>query len=512
MKLNKIKIRYYLPVLLSGLLMLPVSSCTDKLNAPFEDESFTSDVDYSKGQDMILPLIGAYSKFYDRSWDGAITYSLRGDDVDAAGDQAPMQEQDNFSYQASHWNINQFWQHQYDAIVNVFTEIDEINKYRPAANNDALADQYIAECRVMRAWEYLTLAKTFGGCIVIDQLDNIQNTPVSNKQEVMQYIVDEMNEVIPDLPAVRPNERTDVKGGITSFTAYAIQAMAYQEMENYQGVVDATSAIINSGKFSLSNDFYHLFKTAGKLNDENILEFQFSDFGQGQGDSFNHLFAPYGTGAWTPVVAGAGAGWGFYAPSLKYVEFMLDRGETVRLETSVVFTPDGITQLQNDYGTIPSWISNTNREGDVFNNTPRLNFGSGKFIQPSTELIPGRTSPGSNKNFIVIRYSQMLLMYAEALTRGASSNISMTADQAVNMVRERAGLGDLSGVTTQQVLDEKFAELATEWGIRFFDMVRTKNTAELSYGGRTFTMDKAYLPFPAAQVSTLPQLADGVQN
>ncbi len=103
-------------------------------------------------------------------------------------------------------------------------------------------------------------------------------------------------------------------------------------------------------------------------------------------------------------------------------------------------------------------------------------------------------------------------MYAEALTRGASSNISMTADQAVNMVRERAVLGDLSGVTTQQVLDEKFAELATEWGIRFFDMVRTKNTAELSYGGRTFTMDKAYLPFPSAQISSLPQLADGVQN
>jgi hypothetical protein len=512
MKLNKIfNTHYYLPVIIGGVVMSLIFGCSDKLNEPFEDEAFTSDVDYSKGEDMILPLLGAYYKFYDQTWDGALTYSIRGDDVNAAGDQAPMQEQDQYSYQASHWNINAFWQHQYDAIINVFTEMDEIEKYRPAAKNDALADQYLAECRVIRAWEYLTLAKTFGGCIVIDQLDNIQSTPVSNKAEVMQYIVAEMDEVISNLPAVSPNERTDVKGGITRFTAYAIQAMAYQELEDYQGVVEATSPIISSDKFQLSSDFYHLFKTAGKLNNENILEFQFSDFHQGQGDQVRHGFNPFGTAAWTPVVTGVGAGWGFYEPTMKFIEFMLDRGETVRLETSVAFTPEGITQLQNDYGTIPSWITNTNREGDVFNDTPRLNFGSAKFIQPSTEYIPGRTAPGSNKNFIVIRYAEILLMYAEALTRGASSNISMSADQAVNLVRNRAGLNDLTGVNTQQVLDEKFAELGTEWGIRFFDMVRTKNTEALSYGGRTFTMDKAYLPFPADQVANLPQLADLVQ-
>jgi hypothetical protein len=110
---------------------------------------------------------------------------------------------------------------------------------------------------------------------------------------------------------------------------------------------------------------------------------------------------------------------------------------------------------------------------------------------------------------IVIRYAEMLLMYAEALTRGASGS-AMTADQAVNLVRARAGLNNLTGVTTQQVLDEKFAELGTEWDIRFHDMVRTENTTELTHEGKTFTMDKAYLPFPADQVSELPQLAEGI--
>lgn len=507
---KKLFIKYFTPVFLSGLLLVSVIGCTEKLDEPFENESFTSDVDYTIAEDMDLPLLGAYYGFYTRQWEEPLTLGIRGDDVNAAGDQVPMHEQDNFTYMASHWNTNSVWQNHYNDIVNIFTAIDEINKYREATGNNAMADQYIAECKVMRGYLYLNIARTFGGCIVIDELDNIQNTPVSNKEQVMQYIVDEMTDAIPNLPDVHPNKRSDIPGGMTSYTAYAIQALAYQEMKDYQGVVNATSQIINSGEFELADDYYHLFKKAGKLDDEIIMEFQYSDFNQGEGDRFGFLFAPFGIGGWTPVVTGAGAGWGFYEPTMKYIEFMLDRGEVVRLETSVIFTPDGITALRNDYGEIPEWITNTNREGDIFNNNARLNFGSGKHIQPSTELIPGRTSMGSNKNFIVIRYSEMLLMYAEAVTRGASAG-SMSADDAVNMVRARAGLANLSGVSTQDVLDEKFAELAMEWGTRYYDMIRTENTGELSHEGKTFTMDKAYLPFPADQVAELPQLEEGIQ-
>lgn len=510
MKVYKIN-KYFTPFLMGGLLIATLFGCTDKLDYPAEDEAFTSDVDYTVGEDIILPLLGAYYGFYTRAWDEPITLGIRGDDVNAAGDQVPLQEQDAYKYLPSHWNSNNFWLSRYSDIINTFTAIEEIEKYRLAANNDNLTDQYIAECRVIRAYLYLDIARTYGACILIEELSNIQNTPVSNLSDVMQYIIDEMNEVTPDLPTINPNKRTDIRGGITAYTAYAIQAKAYQEMKNYQGVVDATSKIISSGEYELASDYYHLFKKAGKLDDEIILEYQFSDFNQGEGDRFGHLFAPFGIGGWTPVVTGAAAGWGFYEPTMKYIEFMLDRGETVRLETSVIFTPDGITQLQNEYGTLPAWISNTNREGDIFNNNARLNFGSGKHIQPSTELIDGRTAPASNKNFTVIRYSEMLLMYAEALTRGATSNISLTATNAVNLVRDRAGLDDLSNVTSEDVLDEKFAELAMEWGIRFHDMVRTEKIDELSHDGKTFTMDKAFMPFPADQVAELPQLADEVQ-
>ena len=102
-------------------------------------------------------------------------------------------------------------------------------------------------------------------------------------------------------------------------------------------------------------------------------------------------------------------------------------------------------------------------------------------------------------------------MYAEAVTRGGAATAG-TADAAVNLVRQRAGLSALSGVTSQQVMDEKYAELGMEWGIRYFDMVRLGNTSALSYDGRTFTMEKAYLPFPSAQVDKSKPLQEYIKS
>ncbi len=187
---------------------------------------------------------------------------------------------------------------------------------------------------------------------------------------------------------------------------------------------------------------------------------------------------------------------------------MLDRGETVRLETSVLFTDRGIAEIKTDpnYADLPTWISNTTRDGDVINDYARALFASGKHYLPSNQLTPGRTEYGTNKNYTVIRYAEILLMYAEALTQGANGTAG-TAVQAVNLIRSRAGLSALASVTNQQVMDEKFAELAMEWGTRFYDMVRLGNSTELSYEGRSFSNDKTFLPYPQNQIDLLPGLS-----
>src|SRR5690606_26496825 len=147
--------------------------------------------------------------------------------------------------------------------------MEEIDKYKAFAPNPSIAEQYKAEIRVLRAFELLQLSRLWGSLLIPNSSlsEDLYLTPLSSFEEVMQHISDEMDAVIPLLPNIHPNQRTDIRGGVTRFTALAVKALANLEMENYQGVVDATDEIIGSGLFSLEADYYNLFKKPGKLND-----------------------------------------------------------------------------------------------------------------------------------------------------------------------------------------------------------------------------------------------------
>jgi starch-binding outer membrane protein, SusD/RagB family len=507
----KININLFrLILLVAALSVLP--SCAKLLDEPPENKAFTEQTDYTNSGNMILPLYGAYADLYNTQWENFPVISVRGDDVNAGGqgDQQDLTNEDLYSYNKDFWMFNSVWQNFYTDIFNDHSAMDQIALYKEFASNPALADQYIAEIKVMRARYLFQLSRIWGGLLVPHSSDpsELLVAPITSKDDVMRHISDQMDEAIPDLPAMHPSERTDVRGGITKYTALAIKALANLELKDYQAVADATSQIISSGEYVLEPDYYELFKVKkGKLNRENILELQYSDFGQGTGDNYSYLYEFFGPVGWTPSVTGAGGGWGFWEPSMKYIKFMLDRGETVRLETSVIFTNRGIAAIKSDpaYATLPAWITNTTRSGDRFNDFAREMFVSGKHYLPSSYLTPGRTTYGTNNNFICIRYAEILLMHAEALKQGATSSV-MTAEAAVNLVRARAGLTALGSVTLDDVMDEKYAELAMEWGTRFYDMVRLGRTAELSYDGRTYTEAKAFLPYPQNQVDLLPPL------
>lgn len=503
-------IRYIIYMTLISALFI-TTACHKLLDEPAENRTFTGETDYTISSNMILPLLGTYAEFNNTEWEDFPLIAVRGDDVNAGGlgDQQDFAETDKYNYNKDYWMYNSLWQNYHQNIFSANSAIEQIALYKEFATNKNLADQYTAEVKVLRAWWLFNLSRLWGSLLIPESSDPsaLFVATLSTKDEVMQHISDQMDEAIPLLPAVRPNERTDIPGGVTKYTAQALKALANLELKNYQKVADATSEIINSGKFSLEPDFYELFKIKGKLNSENILEMQYSDLGQGTGDNYSYLYAFFGPQGWTPKISGAGDGWGFWEPSMKYIKFMLDRGETVRLETSVIFTDRGITELKKDpkYAVLPSWISNTTRSGDRFNDYARAMFASGKQYLPSEQLTPGRTDYGTNKNFTCIRYAEILLMYAEALTQGASGTAG-TADEAVNAVRTRVGLAAISGVTNAQVMDEKFAELAMEWGTRYFDMVRLGNTNALSYDGRSFSTEKTFLPYPQNQVDLLPIL------
>ncbi|MFC4870905.1 RagB/SusD family nutrient uptake outer membrane protein [Negadavirga shengliensis] len=506
------KLYSYILAALTGLPL--VTSCIGLVDDPLENVQRVEETDYTQPQNMNLLLYGAYADLYAIGWENFPTIAVRGDDVNAAGDQAALIDTDNFHYDRNFWLYNNTWSGLYSDILRWHGAQEELQKYLEAGANEARALQYIAEVKVMQGFELFQLARLWGNILIPQGSDpgELYTLEVTSFEGVMQHISDQMDQAIPDLPSVHPNQRTDIPGGITKYTALAVKALANLELKNYQAVASATGEIIADGQFQLASNYYQLFKIPGKLNGENILEFQYSDYGTPSGNVNNYLYAFFGPPSWTPAVAGASPGWGFWEPTTKYIKFMLDRGERTRLETTVLFTPDGIAEIRSDpnYANLPGWISNVSPDGDVFNNHVRLKFLSGKHYLPSTQLTPGRLAYGSNKNFICIRYAEILLMHAEALVSGASSQ-AMSADQAVNAVRSRAGLGSLSGVTLDDVLDEKYAEFGMEWGIRFYDLVRHGKTSELNFGGRNYTPNHRFIPYPLEQLDILPQIREAAE-
>lgn len=511
--IHKIK----LGVLSFAVSALMLSSCHDLLDELPENRTYVEEIDYTNESNMYASLVGVYAEMASRGWEDIPAISVRGDDVNhgGEGDQQGFADIDYYVYDEGFWMINSVWKNFYGDIFKFNGAIEEFEKYRLAGVSEALVNQYIGEATVLRAFCLLQISRSFGTIMLPEtpQPSELYSLEPKKKAEVMQYIVDQMQAVKGSLVSTHPGNRTDIPGGVNQYTALALEAIAQLELKNYQGVADATSQIISDGVYQLEDDFYQLFKTPGKLNSENILELQYSDFGEGTGDRIGHLFAFYGSQNWTPAVEGANSGWGFYEPSFKFIKHMLDRGETVRLETSVLFTDRGIAKLMEDpnYTDLPDFVNNTTRDGDVINDYARAYFSSGKHYLPSVQLIPGRTDYGSNKNYTAIRYAEILLMHAEALVQGANGT-GMTALEAVNEIRSRAKLGALSSVSLGDVMDEKFAELAMEWGIRFYDMVRLERYDELSYDGRSFSADKVFMPYPLEQSDALPILKETVQE
>ena len=285
MRYFKIK-RFHLFLAMLGLLL---AGCANELDQPELNNNFAGGTDFTQTEDMIFSLIGVYQSVADRGWEQPLVVSTRGDDVNAAGDQQGLKNQDRYVYDNSFFGSRTLWETYYEDIIRAHTAMEQIERYMEFADEDgiALGEQYIAEAKVLRAVLLFQLSQVYGAVFIpqssdLDEFADVTSVPT--KDEVMQHLSDQMDEAIPFLLDMRPNERTDLPGGVTKYTALHIKALANQELENYQAVADATGEIINSGKFSLYPDFYELFKTPGKLSNESLYEFQYSDFGAGTGD------------------------------------------------------------------------------------------------------------------------------------------------------------------------------------------------------------------------------------
>ena len=496
------KARYIVILILPVVLAFGMAGCSF-LEIDTENKIAVSEIDYTKTADMYQPVIGTYSKL---RWPGMhwalnMLWTGRDDDMTSGRDN-DQQDALRFGYRGgyqcpnSFWALNNAWVNMYEIIRTCNSSMVALDKYAEYIADKESADykaylSYRGEVKTIEAWAYYMLTTSFGACVLLK--DNDQTRFVrSTREHVCQYALEQLESVIPDMKRMRPNQMEHM-GAFTAFSAEALAARFALLLGDYNKVESLTDDIITNGGFSLYGDYYNLFKIPGKLCDESLMEVQVTDFGLATGDyiGIDQWYVSQGatmegTVNGNPVTI---SGWNFMQYNTRFVDWCKSRGETVRLAVSCLQTGD----KTHDNFTVTS--------SGIFN---------GKAMLPYDQMTEGATDWGRNNNVRVLRYAEVLLMNAEAKVRNGKSG-----DASFNEVRTRAAMPTLTGVTIEQIIDERRMELCSEWGLRYADLVRC-GLAETVLNDPALVRDqasgewteaKAYWPVPGLQLVNLPDLA-----
>ncbi len=479
-----------LKLLAAILIIVLLTNCEDFLNLRPEATIPSTGVDYTKSENIFLPVSASYAKLRDYGahvfpYIGA--FEITSDNADKGStpeDNPPMKEMDNLTYQSTNGMVNDLWIAYFDIVSGANYAIQQMPPFVVAMLNST-DKQYALQCqgeaKTIRAYAYFNLTRLFGRVPIIDSTltaEQLASVSQSTTAQLYGFIEKDLTEAI----AILPDSYTkDWAGRITKFTAMALKAKVHLYQQDWDSVASLTDKIIASGKYGLLPNFREVFSIDGENSRESLFEIQSSTLGKTSGDQ-TYIEYAYVQGPRGNSPAGM-QGWGFCTPSQNLIDFFTSRGEVIRPATTLLYrgtkTPEG--------DSIKTICSNPVYNGKVY--TP-LAFNNWNF-----------NGYGFDQNVRILRYPDVLLMYAEAKVRGATvpTTSGLTADDAVNLVRTRAGLSTLSGVTLLQIWDERRAELAMEED-RFFDLVRTGQAATV-LAGKGFTVGKhEVFPVPSPQM------------
>ena len=317
---------------------------------------------------------------------------------------------------------------------------------------------YLAEAHALRGLMYFYLLRTFGEVPL-----QIKSTSSDSQLEQLTKSTQEevYNQIVADLTFAEANAVTTYnnhdydKGRITRYTVNAIQADVYLWMEKYPECIDACTKVIGSGQFGLiagqnpdgtvNSQWFNTVFYNGNSN-ESIFEFQFDS--QQVNPFFSFLINT------TKQFVGST----FVMDEMYTVDPLDDTNKDIRGDLASIRGSDGLI-----------WkYAGANNTGSV------------------------RTATSSYAHWFVYRYSDILLMKAEAL---AWTGKGQEALDLVKVIRERANAlaatekspDPISAVeVSDYIMDERAREFAFE-GKRWYDILR--NAKRNKYAHIQFLID-----------------------
>lgn len=482
------KLKYNLIAI--ALLGFSFSSCSDFLEQ--NPQTDLSENDFYKTADDILSAVnGAYSSLQEGDIYGNwyVFGEIPSDNTrnQLSGSVTTQNEFDQFYIDTQNSMIVNFWKAAYKVINRTNTILGRIDGIEI---NTELANRYKLECKFIRALMYFNLVRVYGDVpLVLKEISISESYDILRepKENVYNQIIADLKEA-QDLPV---SYSTAEDGRATQGAAKALLANVYMTLHKYAEAETILAEIINSGRYSLLENtpgslnidgYKNVFSPVNHNSKEGIFEIQFLKGGYGEGSNYANNFAPENSG--TNVVAVGGTG-GNNIPEMDIYN-AYEEGD-----------------LRRDFSMSLGYYDNRKNNEWV----------ESRYVCKFMD-VPYQNNDASN-NYPVIRYADVILMYAEALNQNGKT---AEACKYLNMTRRR-GFGyqttetspvDLQTTDKAQfalmVEQERRVELAFE-NHRWFDLIRTGRAVEVMRS-KGFSLNETNLicPIPQKQIDVNPKL------
>lgn len=372
--------------------------------------------------------------------------------------------------------------HCYYMIINACNQV--LDHFAESADTQ-VKKRCVAEARVMRAYMHLMLAMGWNNPPLVDHVLDGADRPANCESQafLLGWIADECDKALGDLDERKAATDKDGAVKITKGFCNAVKAKALMFKGDYAAAMTPLKAIISSGKYELvpSDKMSSLYHKSGDGSSESIFELNLvydatvDGFYQRTQPNFKMLWGwrssriklPDGAGTELP---GEGP-WGWCNPSKKFVDAIIanDGVNSARRKAWIKSYEEILYEMpySND-ATVADKKKDPNRgifdAAGVYGNV-------GYFMWKRLYRVEDRT-PDANVewNMLVMRYAEVLLMYAECCAQTGSELTEGL--KALNEVQKRAQANHISTeCTLAEVKNEKFLECWLE-GSRFPDLVR----------------------------------------
>lgn len=389
------------------------------------------------------------------------------------GGNLPDAEIDQFKESSSNSILNSMWLDTYNGILLSNVVIERVEK---VVIDENLKKRFIGEAEFLRALMYFNLVRTFGDIpLVLKETTNV-NDGYQQGRVATALVYDQIIKDLSDAEQRLPDSYTgnDI-GRATKGAAKALLGEVFLTKHDYPAAANKLKEVIASNIYQLLPDYASLWIASNHNNAESIFEVQFKKGGFGTGSPYTNFFAPWNSGTAVTVVG-----------------FPYGRN----LPTSDMANAYESGDKRKNISMAESYVMN----GQVVNDRYTLKYRD----------VPFQVEDADN-DWPVIRYADVMLMYAEALNE-VNSGPSPEAYTMVNLIRARAGLNPLPGGLAKNDFSlalehERQVELAFE-GHRWFDLVRTGRALDVMnkhFGGRIIVKPYQLLfPIPQSQVSINP--------